>query len=134
MCLEIHVSSSSCSRGRWYLPVVFTATNTSTGERCSTGGGGALLRGGPLIARLSRLNFLKYAENTSPPVAAAGGPPLGCPTVTTSMPVTSRQVTALSPVGVIVENFVASFIHRAPTSSSGFSHPLTHSLSPAMWF
>lgn len=100
MFLEIHVSSRSSSLRPWYLPVVFTAMNTSDGERCSTGPGGALLRGGPFIALLSRVNFLKYAEKTFPPVAAAGrstgSPLLGCPTVTTSMPVTSRQVTAVA--------------------------------------
>ncbi len=96
--LEIQVSSRSSSLWRWYLPVVFTAMNRSAGERCSTGPGGALLRGGALIALLSRASFLKYAEKTFPLVAAAGGstgsPPFGCPTVTTSIPVASRQVTA----------------------------------------
>lgn len=72
--------------------------NRSAGERCSTGPRGALFRGGALIALLSRVSFLKYAEKTFPLVAAAGGstgsPLLGCPRVTTSIPVTSRQVTA----------------------------------------
>lgn len=100
MFLEIQVSSRSSSLCRWYLPVVFTAMNRSAGVRCSTGGGGTLLRGGPLMALLSRVSFLKYAEITFPLVAAAarggsaGSPLLGCPTVTTSIPVTSRQVTA----------------------------------------
>lgn len=98
MFLEIQVSSSRSSLCRWYLPVVFTAMNRSSGERRSTGAGGALLRAGPLIALLSRVSFLKYAEKTFPPGAATvgstGSPLLGWPTVTTSMPVTSRQVTA----------------------------------------
>ncbi|TNN56714.1 hypothetical protein EYF80_033059 [Liparis tanakae] len=69
--------------------------NRSSGERRSTGPAGALLLRGPLTARLSRVSFLKYAENAFPLAGgSAGSPPLGCPTVTTSVPVTSRQVTA----------------------------------------
>lgn len=100
MFLEIHVSSKSSSLCPWYLQVVFTAMNRSDGVRRSTGPG-VTFRLGTVIALLSRVSFLKYAEKTFPPVAAAaecttGSPLLGCATVATSMPVTSRQVTAVA--------------------------------------
>lgn len=73
--------------------------NRSDGVRRSSGPG-VTFRLGMVIALLSRVSFLKYAEKTFPPVAAAecttGSPLLGCATVATSMPVTSRQVTAVA--------------------------------------
>lgn len=113
MFLEIHVSRRSPSLCPWYLLVVFTAMNRSDGVRSSTGTRGVFLRGGPLIALLSRVSFLKYAEKTFPPVAAAGRPSesplLGCPTVATSTPVTSKQVTAVPTAVRALEDPPAGF-------------------------
>lgn len=73
--------------------------NRSDGLRRSTGPG-VTCRLGTVIVLLSRVSFVKYAEKTFPPVAAAeyftGSSLLGCATVTTSMQVTSRQVTAVA--------------------------------------
>lgn len=70
--------------------------NRSAWERCSTALGGTPLRWGPLTALLSRASLFMYTEkaSASPPAGRTVRPLTGRRPVSSSVPVSSRQVTA----------------------------------------